>query len=60
MVLNHDTFGDGAIAKARIGKAIGSFERTLVFDDSPLDRYMDGDAGALSAAEKRGLGLFVG
>lgn len=53
-------FGDGAITKARIGKAIGTFERTLVFDDSPLDRYMDGDADALSAAEKRGLGLFVG
>ena len=40
--------------------ALGSFERTLVFDDSPLDRYMDGDATALDGAQERGLALFLG
>lgn len=52
-------FGDDAITPVRIGQAIGSFERTLVFDDSPFDRYMAGDRGALSDSEKRGLGLFM-
>lgn len=55
-----DAFGDGEITKERIGKAIGSFERTLVFDDSPLDAYMGGDRDALSDAEKRGLAIFMG
>ena len=53
-------FGDAAVTPERIGRAIAAFERTLVFDDSPLDRYMAGDERALGAAEKRGLGLFLG
>lgn len=53
-------YGDGAITKERVAKAIGTFERTLVFDDSPLDAYMGGDRDALSAAQKRGLELFMG
>ncbi len=53
-------FSDDAITKERIGLAIGSFERTLVFEDSPLDRYMDGEGDALSEPQKRGLALFLG
>ncbi len=53
-------FGDGAVTAGRVAKALGSYERTLVFDDSPLDRYMDGDTGALGDAARRGLELFVG
>ncbi len=53
-------FGDAEITGERIGHAIASYERTLVFDDSPLDRYMDGDAHALDAAQNRGMGLFFG
>jgi len=52
-------FGDEAVTTARIGRAIGAFERTLVFDDSPLDRYMAGDESALDGAQKRGLDLFL-
>ena len=52
-------FGDGAITGPRIGQAIGAYERTLIFDDSPFDRYRDGDETALNDAEKRGLGLFM-
>lgn len=55
-----EAFSGGAITQERIAKAIGSFERTLVFDDSPLDRYMSGDTAALDDAEKRGLALFMG
>ena len=50
--------GDGITAQ-RIGQAIGAFERSLVFDDSPFDRYMTGDRDALSGPEKLGLGLFM-
>ena len=52
-------FDGGGITALRIGQAIGSFERTLVFDDSPFDRYMAGDRDALDEAEKLGLGLFM-
>jgi cytochrome c peroxidase len=40
-------------------KAIAAFERTLIFGDSPFDRYVfGGDSTALSPAAKRGMGLF--
>lgn len=53
-------FGDDAITPERIAQALGSFERSLVFDDAPIDRYMDGDTKALDPAQKRGLALFMG
>lgn len=43
-----------------LGRAIASFERTLVFLDAPFDRYMAGDAKALSPAAQRGFALFNG
>jgi cytochrome c peroxidase len=39
-------------------KAISAFERTLVSDASPFDRYRMGEPDALTAAERRGLTLF--
>jgi cytochrome c peroxidase len=39
-------------------KSIASFERTLISDDSPYDRYMKGDKKALSKSQKRGKRLF--
>ena len=42
-----------------IVKAIAAFERTLVFGDSPFDRYVfGGEHAALSPAAKRGMALF--
>jgi len=43
-----------------IGRAIASFERTLIFLDSPFDHYVRGDAGAISPAARRGWVLFNG
>jgi cytochrome c peroxidase len=43
-----------------LGRAIGSFERTLIFLDAPFDRFAAGDRTALSAAAQRGLALFNG
>jgi cytochrome c peroxidase len=40
--------------------AIAAFERTLVSDNSPFDRFIRGDRNAISAAQKRGWELFKG
>jgi cytochrome c peroxidase len=39
-------------------KAIAAFERTLISDNAPFDRYAAGEATALTADERRGLTLF--
>jgi parallel beta-helix repeat protein len=39
-------------------RAIAAFERTIVSDNSPFDRYAAGDQTALTADERRGLTLF--
>jgi cytochrome c peroxidase len=38
--------------------AIAAFERTIISNDSPFDRYAAGDLTALNAEERRGLTLF--
>lgn len=43
-----------------LGRAIASFERSLIFLDAPFDRYQDGDTEAVSAAAQRGWALFNG
>jgi cytochrome c peroxidase len=42
------------------GLAIQMYEATLVSDDTPVDRYLAGDATALNDSQKRGLELFEG
>ncbi|HUT53425.1 MAG TPA: cytochrome c peroxidase [bacterium] len=43
-----------------IGKAIASFERTIISGPSPYDKYLAGDKTALSAGAERGMKLFNG
>ncbi len=44
-----------------VGKAIASFQRTVLSGNSPVDRYdVGGDEQALSAEAKRGMELFRG
>lgn len=43
-----------------VGKAIASYERTILAFDSPYDSYVAGNAGALSDAQIKGLALFEG
>ncbi len=43
-----------------VGKAIASYERTVLAFDSPYDAFVAGDSGALSEAQLRGLALFEG
>ncbi|MCI0528878.1 MAG: cytochrome-c peroxidase [Nitrospira sp.] len=51
-------FGE-PVTMPNIGKAIATFERTLVTRDAPFDRYMRGDKNALNTQEKRGLILYI-
>jgi len=43
-----------------VGRGLASFERTLIFLDSPFDHFVAGDSRAISAAAKRGFALFNG
>ena len=43
-----------------LGRAIASFERTLVFLDAPFDRWSDGNKSAMSADAVKGFALFNG
>lgn len=52
--------GGKSISKENIGKAIASFERTIVSNDSRYDQYVFGNKEALSEEEKNGLILFYG
>ncbi len=41
-------------------RAISAFERTLIVNDTPLDRYLRGETDALSEQQLRGMELFNG
>jgi cytochrome c peroxidase len=43
-----------------VGRAIASFERTLVFLDAPFDRFLRGEEDAISDDAKAGWALFNG
>jgi len=51
--------GEGLTTET-IPKAIATYERTIVTGDTPFDRWVRGDAKALSAPAKRGFALFSG
>ena len=42
------------------GLAVQLYEMTLISDDSPVDRYFEGDRRALTAQQIRGLAVFTG
>ncbi len=43
-----------------VGRAIAAFERTLIFMDAPLDRFLKGDRNAISEDAQAGWALFNG
>lgn len=53
-----EVFGAEGITPDTVAKAIAAYERTQLSADSPFDRFINGDAGALSEAQKRGWKLF--
>lgn len=48
------------LSQEELRDALASYVRTIVSGDSPYDRYLAGDAGALNETEKLGLRLFTG
>jgi cytochrome c peroxidase len=49
-----DAFGDTGITPVRIAFALATYQRTLVADRAPWDRFQAGESAALSARELRG------
>src|SRR5262249_12043904 len=49
----------GRIDVGAVGKALASFERTLISYDSPYDRFKRGEGTALSDQAQRGMKLFA-
>ena len=41
-----------------VSKALAAFQRTIISGDSPYDRFIRGETGAMSEAARRGLVLF--
>ncbi|QDU98997.1 cytochrome-c peroxidase [Lignipirellula cremea] len=48
------------VTRRGVAQALAAFQRTLVTQPSPFDRYLAGDEEALSDEAKRGLELFTG
>lgn len=49
---------ENAVNVTNLGKAIASFGRSLVSNNSPFDRYMRGDRSAMTAAQLEGMERF--
>ena len=50
--------GQAAVNEPNLGRALAAFERTLVAANSPFDRYMRGETGALTPEQVRGMERF--
>jgi len=62
VVMFRDAFGieAAAVGMTEVTQAIASFERTLVFGDSPFDRwYFGGEKQAIGEAAQRGFKVFM-
>jgi cytochrome c peroxidase len=51
-------FGGNAASPGNLGKALATFERTLLANNSPFDRYMRGDRSAMTSAQIEGMQRF--
>ncbi len=47
------------IGKETMAKAIATFERTVIMNDSPFDKWLAGDKSAMSEQQLRGFEIFV-
>lgn len=54
-----NVFGTTDITLDHVAMAIATFERTVLSGNSPYDKYKAGDKSAMSAAQIRGLDVFV-
>ena len=49
---------DNGLTIENVQRALAAFQRTLISDDSPFDRYAAGNVNALTPQQRRGLALF--
>ena len=52
-------FGTDSVSAENAARAVAAFERTLITPGSPYDRYAQGDKGALTEQQQRGLERFA-
>lgn len=53
-------YGTGDITQTKIEQALATFERSIVSDEAPFDRFVRGDNAAIGGAARRGFVLFNG
>ncbi|KXK15384.1 MAG: hypothetical protein UZ14_CFX002000404 [Chloroflexi bacterium OLB14] len=59
VTLFEKAFGSSdAVTYANVQNALAAFERSLITNNSPFDKYATGDVDALTAEQRRGLALF--
>ncbi|QQP93984.1 c-type cytochrome (plasmid) [Skermanella sp. TT6] len=58
--LFREAFGSETISGAAIARALATFERTIVSNKAPFDRWIEGDEGAIPEEAKQGFALFNG
>ncbi|MBI3515780.1 MAG: c-type cytochrome [Proteobacteria bacterium] len=58
--LFEQAFPGGAVSVEAVAKALATYERTIVSNKAPFDRWIENDENALDAAAKRGFALFNG
>lgn len=51
-------FSGSGVTFDNVNNAIAAFERTIISDNSPFDKYAAGDSAALTSEQRRGLTLF--
>jgi len=52
-------FGADSMTVENAAKAVAAFERTLITPNSPYDRYVKGDKGAMTEQQVRGMNAFA-
>jgi cytochrome c peroxidase len=53
-------FGEGPITRRKIEMALATYERSIVSETAPFDRWIMGEKDAIDPAAKRGFDLFRG
>ncbi len=51
-------FGTGVITRRKIELALATYERSVISEDAPFDRWVKGDATAIDESAKRGFAIF--
>jgi cytochrome c peroxidase len=54
-----NVFG-GEITRVRIAMALAALQRTIVSENAPVDRYLNGEEYALAPTQKKGYTIFTG